>query len=107
MADRPPKPVILDTDPGIGTPGSDVDDGLAIALGLLHPGCSLRGLTIVAGNVVQEEGVPNALRLLEIAGRTEVPVVPGAERPLWRDRGFKNSWSTRRRPSSFTSRGAC
>ena len=77
--------VILDTDPGIGTPGSDVDDGLAIALALRHPGCELLGLTIVAGNVVQPEGVANALRLLEIAGRTDVPVVPGAERPLWRD----------------------
>jgi len=80
-----PKPIILDTDPGIGTPGSDVDDGLAIALALLHPGCELLGLTIVAGNVVHEEGLPNALRLLEIAGRTEVPVVSGATRPLLRD----------------------
>jgi inosine-uridine nucleoside N-ribohydrolase len=80
------KPIILDTDPGIGSPGSDVDDGLAIALGLRHRGCDLLGLTIVAGNVAQDEGVPNALRLLEIAGRTDVPVIPGAERPLWRDR---------------------
>ncbi|HSB81069.1 MAG TPA: nucleoside hydrolase [Candidatus Methylomirabilis sp.] len=79
------KPIILDTDPGIGTPGSDVDDGLAIALGLLHPGCDLLGLSIVAGNVPLEEGVPNALRLLEIAGRKEVPVVPGATRPLLKD----------------------
>jgi inosine-uridine nucleoside N-ribohydrolase len=79
------RPIILDTDPGIGTPGSDVDDGLAIALGLLHPDCDLLGLTIVAGNVVQEDGVSNALRLLEIAGRSEVPVVAGALRPLLRD----------------------
>ena len=79
------KSIILDTDPGIGTPGSDVDDGLAIVLGLLHPACDLLGVTIVAGNVVHEEGLPNALRLLEIARRTEVPVVPGATRPLLRD----------------------
>jgi inosine-uridine nucleoside N-ribohydrolase len=91
------KPIILDTDPGIGTPGSDVDDGLAIALGLLHPGCELLGLTIVAGNVVQEEGVANALRLLEIAGRTDVPVVPGAERPLWRDPRRIREWMAVRR----------
>lgn len=77
--------IILDTDPGIGSPGSDVDDGLAIALGLLHPACELLGLTIVAGNVPLEEGVPNTLRLLEIAGRPEIPVVKGAERPLLRD----------------------
>jgi Inosine-uridine preferring nucleoside hydrolase/Bacterial extracellular solute-binding protein len=93
-----PKPIILDTDPGIGTPGSDVDDGLAIVLGLLHPACDLLGLTIVAGNVVHEEGLPNALRLLEIAGRTEVPVVPGATRPLLRDpRRIRELMGARRR----------
>lgn len=79
------KAIILDTDPGIGTPGSDVDDGLAIALGLRHPACDLLGLTIVAGNVTHQEGLPNALRLLEIAGRTEVPVFAGAVRPILRD----------------------
>lgn len=79
------KAIILDTDPGIGTPGSDVDDGLAIALALRHPGCELLGLTIVAGNVPQADGVVNALRLLEVAGHPEVPVVPGAPRPLLRD----------------------
>jgi pyrimidine-specific ribonucleoside hydrolase len=79
------KPIILDTDPGIGTPGSDVDDGLAIAFALRHRDSDLLCLTIVAGNVVQEDGVSNALRLLEIAGRSEVPVVPGTSRPLLRD----------------------
>ena len=52
-----PKAIILDTDPGIGSPGSDVDDALAIVLGLLHPGCELLGLTIVAGNVPLDEGL--------------------------------------------------
>ena len=37
------KAVILDTHPGIGTSGPDVDDGLAIALGLLRPTCNLLG----------------------------------------------------------------
>jgi pyrimidine-specific ribonucleoside hydrolase len=81
------KAIILDTDPGIGTAGSDVDDGLAIALGLLHPVCDLLGLTIVAGNVTHDDGLPNALRLLEIAGRTDVPVFAGATRPILRDPG--------------------
>ncbi len=79
------KAIILDTDPGIGTPGSDVDDGLAIALGLLHPACETLGLTIVAGNAPHKEGLSNALRLVEIAGRPQVPVFAGAERPLVRD----------------------
>lgn len=92
------KAIILDTDPGIGTPGSDVDDGLAIALALLHPACDLLGLTIVAGNVVHEDGLPNALRLLEIAGRTDVPVLAGATRPLLRDpSGIRALMGARRR----------
>lgn len=93
-------PVILDTDPGIGTPGSDVDDGLAIALALRHPACELLGLTIVAGNVGHEDGLPNALRLLEIAGRPDVPVVPGATRPLLRDpRPIRHAIDGRRQES--------
>lgn len=92
--------IILDTDPGIGTPGSDVDDGLAIALALLHPACDLLGLTIVAGNVVHDEGLPNALRLLEIAGRANVPVLAGAVRPLLRDpSGIRELMGARRRQS--------
>ncbi len=91
------KPIILDTDPGIGSPGSDVDDGLAIALGLLHPRCELLGLTIVAGNVAHEEGLANALRPLEIAGRTEIPVVPGATGPLIRDPSRIREWMGARR----------
>ena len=92
--------IILDTDPGIGTPGSDVDDGLAIALALLHPACDLLGLTIVAGNVGQDEGLPNALRLLEIAGRANVPVFAGAARPILRDpSGIRELMGARRRQS--------
>jgi len=94
------KAIILDTDPGIGSPGSDVDDGLAIALGLLHPACDLLGLTIVAGNVAHEEGLPNTLRLLEVAGRTDVPVFPGATRPILRDpSGIRELMAGRRRQS--------
>ena len=92
--------IILDTDPGIGTPGSDVDDGLAIALALLHPACDLLGVTIVAGNVLHDEGLPNALRLLEIAGRADVPVLAGAARPLLRDpSGIRELMGIRRRQS--------
>lgn len=94
------KAIILDTDPGIGTPGSDVDDGLAIALALLHPACDLLGLTIVAGNVPHDDGLPNALRLLEIAGRADVPVLAGALRPMLRDpSGIRELMEARRRQS--------
>jgi purine nucleosidase len=98
MAGQERTPIILDTDPGIGSPGSDVDDGLAIVLALRHTACELLGLTIVAGNVAHEEGLPNALRLLEIAGRPDVPVVPGATRPLLRDPApIRDAMEARRR----------
>ncbi len=100
MPDLQRKPIILDTDPGIGTPGSDVDDGLAISLALLDPCCELLGLTIVAGNVTLADGVPNALRLLDIAGRPEIPVYSGATRPMLRDpSSIRGLMDARRRQS--------
>jgi purine nucleosidase len=78
-------PVIIDTDPGLGEPGSDIDDGLAIALALRSPELDVRALTVVNGNVDQDTGVDVARRLLQRLDRTDVPVLRGAERPLVTD----------------------
>lgn len=72
-----PRRVIIDTDPG-------TDDALAIFLALNSPELKVEALTPVAGNVPLELTLPNALRLLEVAGRTEIPVAKGADRPLVR-----------------------
>jgi len=77
--------VILDTDPGIGSLGADIDDGLAIVMALNSPELEVLGLTIVNGNVPCEEGVINALNLLQVMGRSDVPVYRGALRPLITD----------------------
>ena len=78
MAQTPPRRrVIIDTDPG-------TDDALAIFLALNSPELKVEALTPVAGNVPLELTLPNALRLLEIAGRAEIPVAAGANRPLVR-----------------------
>jgi inosine-uridine nucleoside N-ribohydrolase len=69
--------VILDVDPG-------VDDGLAILLALRSPELKVEALTAVAGNVALSTTLPNALRLLEIAGRGDIPVAAGADKPLRR-----------------------
>lgn len=69
--------VILDVDPG-------VDDALAILLALASPELNLLGLTVTSGNVPLENGVENALRVLAFAGREDVPVYRGADRPLAR-----------------------
>ncbi len=72
-----PHRIIIDTDPG-------VDDALAILLALRSPELKVEAITPVAGNVPLEFTLPNALKLLEIAGRTDVPVAAGARHPLVR-----------------------
>jgi purine nucleosidase len=85
MSPERPLRVIIDTDPGLGEPGSDIDDGFAIAMALRSPELEVRGLTIVNGNVDALTGVDVARRLLERLGRADVPVLQGALAPLKRD----------------------
>ena len=68
-------PVILDVDTGI-------DDAFALLLAALHPRLNLLGVSCVDGNAPLDMVVKNTLRVLEAAGRTDVPVVAGAHRPL-------------------------
>ena len=77
--------IVLDTDPGNGVPGADIDDGLAIALAVRSPEVTLEAVTVVAGNVPQARGVECALEILEAAGAGHIPVHPGADRPLIQD----------------------
>ncbi|MGC9398272.1 MAG: nucleoside hydrolase [Anaerolineae bacterium] len=70
-----PKRMIIDTDPGI-------DDALAILLALASPEVSVEGLTVIHGNCSTEQGTRNALAVLALAGRTDIPVFKGCERPL-------------------------
>jgi inosine-uridine nucleoside N-ribohydrolase len=67
--------IIIDTDPG-------VDDAMAIFYALKSPELEVLGLTTVFGNVTTDICTTNALRLLEIAGRADLPVSEGAHRPL-------------------------
>ena len=43
--------IILDTDLGMGQPGSDIDDGFGLALALAEPGLSVELVTTVNGNI--------------------------------------------------------
>ena len=67
--------VIIDTDPG-------TDDALAIFLALNSPELKVEAITVVPGNVVAAQGLDNALKLMSIAGRCDVPVAAGAQQPL-------------------------
>ena len=71
----PPRKVIIDTDPG-------TDDALAILLALNSPELDVQAITVVPGNVTAEQGLDNALRLVSLAGRCDIPVAHGAEHPL-------------------------
>jgi inosine-uridine nucleoside N-ribohydrolase len=78
--------IILDTDPGI-------DDALALFLALASPEVQLEAITTVNGNVGIEFTTRNALTLLELTGRTDIPVAKGSYRPLLRqtiDAAFVN-----------------
>lgn len=67
--------VVIDCDPG-------VDDTMALFFGLLSPDVEVLAITTVWGNTAVERTTENALRLLEIVGRPEIPVATGAARPL-------------------------
>ncbi|KAG9456882.1 hypothetical protein H6P81_001390 [Aristolochia fimbriata] len=65
------KKIIIDTDPGI-------DDAMAIFLALQSPELDVIGLTTIYGNVYTTLATRNALHLLEVAGRTDIPVSEGS-----------------------------
>ena len=71
-------PLIIDCDPGH-------DDAIAILFALASPEVKVRGVTTVAGNQTVERTTHNALTLLGLAGRHDVPVARGAAAPLRRE----------------------
>lgn len=72
------RPVILDCDPGH-------DDAIAIMLAVADPGIDLLAVTTVAGNVTLDNTTRNALRVLDMVGRPDIPVAAGRDRPRVRD----------------------
>lgn len=77
--------VVIDTDPGNGVSGADIDDSLAISLALRSPEIDLQALTVVGGNVPVELGVDGAFEVLDAAGASDIPVHRGAAQPLVQD----------------------
>jgi inosine-uridine nucleoside N-ribohydrolase len=73
-----PTPILLDCDPGH-------DDAIALLLALASPEVELLGVTTVAGNQTLDKTTANAIRVLEFAGRGDIPVAAGADRPIVRD----------------------
>lgn len=71
------KKILIDTDPGM-------DDALAIVLAVKSPILEVLGISSVAGNYPIEVTTRNALKTLELLGRTEIPVARGMGKPLAR-----------------------
>jgi purine nucleosidase len=70
------KKIILDTDPGS-------DDAMALMLALNSPELDVRAVTVVPGNVTAKQGLENALRMMSLANRCDIPVAAGAQHPLF------------------------
>ena len=69
-----PRPILLDCDPGH-------DDAIAIMLAVADPAIDLRAVTTVAGNVTLENTTRNAIRVLDMVDRADIPVAAGASGP--------------------------
>ena len=72
-----PIPILIDCDPGH-------DDAIALLLAVASPEVSLLGVTTVGGNSGLANTTRNALRVLELAGRPDIPVAAGCDHPLVR-----------------------
>lgn len=73
-----PRKIIIDTDPG-------QDDAVAILTALASPEeLEVLGIVCVAGNVGLSQNSQNALKVVELSGRSEVPVYAGCDRPMVR-----------------------
>lgn len=73
-----PVAVWIDTDPAIGEPERDVDDGLALVQAFHSPELDIRGVSVVFGNAPLERGLPIARRLVRDFGPPRLKVFGGA-----------------------------
>jgi inosine-uridine nucleoside N-ribohydrolase len=80
--------VIIDQD-GAGPAGTDQQSMLLL---IQSPQTEVLGITVVTGDQWLKAEVAHTLRMLELIGRTDIPVVPGAEHPLLRRKEETELW---------------
>ena len=85
---QPKRMIIFDQD-AAGPGGTDM---LSLLVLLQAPDADVLGVTVVTGDAWRDEEVAHALRLLELVGRTDIPVVPGAAFPLVRTKEWTIQW---------------
>jgi purine nucleosidase len=86
-----PRKVIINQDCS-GPGGSNMQTLLTL---IQSPRVEVLGITVVSGNQWRDEEVAHTLRLLELIGRTDIPVVPGAVFPLVHRRNEALLWQAR------------
>jgi purine nucleosidase len=80
--------IIIDQD-AAGPAGTDQQSMLLL---IQSPRTEVLGITVVTGDQWRNEEVAHTLRMLELIGRTDIPVVPGAEYPLVRQKNETELW---------------
>jgi inosine-uridine nucleoside N-ribohydrolase len=80
--------VVIDQD-AMGPAGTDMN---SIMVFVQSPNVNVLGITVVTGDGWRDEEVAHTLRLLELVGRTDIPVVPGLDGPMIRTKQWTNAW---------------
>src|SRR5215471_8795241 len=88
---EPRRKIIINEDCS-GPGGSNMQTLLLL---IQSPQVDVLGITVASGDQWRDEEVAHTLRLLELIGRTDIPVVPGAEFPLVRTRHEAHQWQER------------
>src|ERR1700728_4292284 len=83
-----PRYVVIDQD-AMGPAGTDMT---SILVFLQSPHVNVLGITVLTGDGWRDEEVAHTLRLLELVGRTDIPVMAGAITPLVRTQQWTNAW---------------
>src|ERR1035437_10441420 len=83
--------IIIDQD-AAGPAGTDQQSMLLL---IQSPQTEILGITVVTGDQWLKAEVAHTLRMLELIGRTDIPVVPGAEYPLVRRKDETEIWQQR------------
>lgn len=90
-AAQPRRKLIIDQD-AAGPAGTDLQSTLLL---IQSPQAEVLGVTVVTGDAWLKSEVAHTLRMLELIGRTDIPVVPGAEYPLVRTQAETEMWQQR------------
>ncbi|HEY0309502.1 MAG TPA: nucleoside hydrolase [Acidobacteriaceae bacterium] len=72
--------------------GPGLSNMQAILLALQSPDVEVLGITVVSGDAWRDEEVQHLLRMLELVGRTDIPVIPGAVMPLINSQEATKRW---------------